>query len=371
MQAIRNLLSRKFDLPDTFNEEPDPQNHILGNVNLAWIRRCRDTEPCDTLESVERYVRAHIFCVLKTVVFPDKLITSFNSKFLPLLWDFHQILAYSWRAASGVIGADIQDIYGGLLCILGEDSKAWELTIVLRVVHTAVRDSPTTFRRVAGEEVSANEPQQQQEESARPQQQVLSHEQQFQQAPYIPKLQPPQAHEPYIPQLVIPAEGHFSSLGGSDTISFSQVLRDTDYLFSTPPQEGPATSKKSGGRRATLGHDNDFDFDRSTGHVVTPGIFAPPRTQLFDLKEYPQLEEGDLGHELQHWYDLGGASALGMSGSGLYDTGGASMTDFGGPYVGNGLDAGVSQGHSYNLRTQTAPPDKYTPSLYSKKAPRK
>ncbi|KAL4299623.1 hypothetical protein AHAS_Ahas17G0119400 [Arachis hypogaea] len=29
----------------------------------------------------------------------------------------------------GVIGADIQDIYGGLLCILGEDSIKWELTI--------------------------------------------------------------------------------------------------------------------------------------------------------------------------------------------------------------------------------------------------
>ncbi|RYR16009.1 hypothetical protein Ahy_B04g072996 [Arachis hypogaea] len=73
-----------------------PQDHVLGKVNLAWIRRCRDTEPCDTQESIERYVRAHIFCMFGTVVFPDKSTTSLNSKFLPLLRDFHRIPHYSW-----------------------------------------------------------------------------------------------------------------------------------------------------------------------------------------------------------------------------------------------------------------------------------
>ncbi|XP_016178627.1 uncharacterized protein LOC107621098 [Arachis ipaensis] len=269
--------------------------------------------------------------------------------------------------------------------------------------------------RVAGEEGGADEPQQQQEEPANPQEQVPAYEhhyqvpayehqvqmpayaqqfqdpfqgpayaQQFQdpayaqqwpayqqQAAYIPEPQPPQAPEPYIPQLVIPAEGHFSPLGGSDTISFSQVLRDTYFLSPPPPQEGPATSQHSGGRRATSGHASDFDFDDPTGDVDLPGPSAPPRGQLFDLNEYPEREEEDLGYDLQHWYDLGGASAPGMSGSGLYDTGGASLTDFGGPDVGSGLDAGVPQGHPYNLRTQTTPPDKYTPSLYAKKALRK
>ncbi|KAL4293596.1 hypothetical protein AHAS_Ahas18G0143900 [Arachis hypogaea] len=33
------------------------------------------------------------------------------------------------QSGGGVIGADIQDIYGGLLRILGEDSTIWELTI--------------------------------------------------------------------------------------------------------------------------------------------------------------------------------------------------------------------------------------------------
>ncbi|RYR28682.1 hypothetical protein Ahy_B01g052829 [Arachis hypogaea] len=79
-----------------FGREPGPQDHVLGKVNLAWVRRCRDTEPCDTHESIERYIRAHIFCVFGTVVFPDKSTTSLNSKFLPLLRNFHWIPAYSW-----------------------------------------------------------------------------------------------------------------------------------------------------------------------------------------------------------------------------------------------------------------------------------
>ncbi|RYQ94229.1 hypothetical protein Ahy_B08g089107 [Arachis hypogaea] len=68
--------------------EPGPHDHVLGKGNLAWVRRCRDTEPCDTQESVERYVGTHIFCVLGTVVFSDKSTTPLNSKFLPLLQDF-------------------------------------------------------------------------------------------------------------------------------------------------------------------------------------------------------------------------------------------------------------------------------------------
>ncbi|RYQ84854.1 hypothetical protein Ahy_B10g104351 [Arachis hypogaea] len=78
-----------------FGREPGLQDHVLEKVNIAWVRRCRDTEPCDTQESIEQYVRAHIFCVLGTVVFLDKLTTLLNSKFLPLLRDFHQILSYT------------------------------------------------------------------------------------------------------------------------------------------------------------------------------------------------------------------------------------------------------------------------------------
>ncbi|KAL1348887.1 hypothetical protein AAHE18_07G112700 [Arachis hypogaea] len=55
-----------------FGREPGPDDQVFGKVNIAWVWRCRDTEPCDTQESLERYVRAHIFCVLGTIVFPDK-----------------------------------------------------------------------------------------------------------------------------------------------------------------------------------------------------------------------------------------------------------------------------------------------------------
>ncbi|RYR63686.1 hypothetical protein Ahy_A04g021455 [Arachis hypogaea] len=48
------------------------------------------------IEFIERYIRAHIFCVLGTVVFLDKSTNSLNSKFLPLLRDFHRIPLYSW-----------------------------------------------------------------------------------------------------------------------------------------------------------------------------------------------------------------------------------------------------------------------------------
>ncbi|RYR15856.1 protein MAIN-LIKE 2-like [Arachis hypogaea] len=79
-----------------FGQLPGTDDHILDKINLAWVRRCRDTEPCDTQESIERYMRAHIFYVLGTVVFSDKSTNSLNSKFLPLLQDFHCIPLYSW-----------------------------------------------------------------------------------------------------------------------------------------------------------------------------------------------------------------------------------------------------------------------------------
>ncbi|RYR10607.1 hypothetical protein Ahy_B05g079054 [Arachis hypogaea] len=97
--AIRNLLPRKLDPPDTLNE-PGPDDHVLEKVNIAWVRRCRDTKPCDTQESLERYVRAHIFCMLGTVVFPDKSTVSLNSKFLIDL--LVTIMQFIWRPYMGV-----------------------------------------------------------------------------------------------------------------------------------------------------------------------------------------------------------------------------------------------------------------------------
>ncbi|RYR19356.1 hypothetical protein Ahy_B03g064117 [Arachis hypogaea] len=61
-----------------FGRQPNPQDHMLGMVNLAWIRQCRDT-------------KLFTFCLLGIIVFLDKLTNSANSKFLSLLQDFHRI----------------------------------------------------------------------------------------------------------------------------------------------------------------------------------------------------------------------------------------------------------------------------------------
>ncbi|KAL4327926.1 hypothetical protein AHAS_Ahas13G0148900 [Arachis hypogaea] len=68
-----------------FGREPGPHDHVLGKVNLVWVRRCRDTKPV-TRRSPLRGM----------VVFLDKYTTSLKSKFFPLLRDFHRISLYSW-----------------------------------------------------------------------------------------------------------------------------------------------------------------------------------------------------------------------------------------------------------------------------------
>ncbi|QHO17365.1 uncharacterized protein DS421_10g311530 [Arachis hypogaea] len=103
--------------------------------------------------------------------------------------------------------------------------------------------------------------------------------------------------------MVIPADGQFGPLGGPDSISFSQLMRNTAYLFPAPEQQVLAGSKPSVGHRATSGHASDFEMDRSSGHVDPPCPSTLPCTELFDLNEYPQPKEGFMGHDLQHeWF---------------------------------------------------------------------
>ncbi|KAL4314320.1 hypothetical protein AHAS_Ahas15G0073300 [Arachis hypogaea] len=76
---------------------------------------------------------------------------------------------------------------------------------------------------------------------------------------------------------------------------------------------------------------------------------------------------------MQHENYCGRVSAPDMSPFGIYDTSGASMLDVGASeaYGGgepNYQDAGAFEGCPYNLRTQIAPPNKYTLSYYLKKA---
>ncbi|RYQ81330.1 hypothetical protein Ahy_Scaffold1g107290 [Arachis hypogaea] len=70
--------------------------HIFGSpidgepVN-GWVRRIRDVESLDTEESIKRYVRCQIFCLLGSTLFTDRLTAYGHAKYLPLLCDFERI----------------------------------------------------------------------------------------------------------------------------------------------------------------------------------------------------------------------------------------------------------------------------------------
>ncbi|QHN95817.1 Serine/threonine protein phosphatase 7 long form isogeny [Arachis hypogaea] len=468
-----------------FGRQPDPDDHVLGKVNLHWVRRCRDSEPCDTQESIERYVRAHIFCVLGTVAWermpfmapiPRNQLLDIGVPLARRWSHWRRHTRYTRRSTTqfrrGLDDMGVNDfiwrpyievdvpvdlglnlfmcsmksplvsfeciewhptdrvrrqfgLYAHYRRLSGAQHHDWRDRTkewldmwrsgrydTLQVGKEIVDFHPLPLYydwytqqygghlrlsdRVVGEEADTNAQQEGPPQPAGPQHQELAYDQGFQfQAPaYEPQFQAPaypqfmmpgyeqhyqvpayeqhvqepqqhQAAEPYIPQLLIPADGQLSPFVGLDSISFSRLMRDTSQLFPAREQQGPVGSEPSVGRRATSGHASDFSMDRSPGHVGPTRLSAPPRTALFDLNECPQSEEGFLGDALQHESHSGGYSAQGMSRSNAYDTGGASMPDVG---VG---DSSSTQGRSYNLRTHIAPPDKYTPSQYAKKAPRK
>ncbi|QHO30269.1 uncharacterized protein DS421_8g231800 [Arachis hypogaea] len=77
--------------------------HIFGlpidGEPLGWVRRIKDAEPLDTEESIRRYVRCQIFCLLGSTLFTDKSTAYAHAKYLPLLRDFERIHTYSWGLA--------------------------------------------------------------------------------------------------------------------------------------------------------------------------------------------------------------------------------------------------------------------------------
>ncbi|RYQ98527.1 hypothetical protein Ahy_B07g086260 [Arachis hypogaea] len=80
-----------------FSREPGPQDHVLGKM-------------------------------FETVVIPNKSTTSLNSKFLPLLRDFHWILIYSWGAAS------LAHLYRSLCCASRFNCKEMDGPLILLFV---------------------------------------------------------------------------------------------------------------------------------------------------------------------------------------------------------------------------------------------
>ncbi|KAL4350086.1 hypothetical protein AHAS_Ahas10G0106800 [Arachis hypogaea] len=59
-----------------------------GEVVTVWTNSSKDFLRQTTWESVQQYVRCHIFCLLGTTLFTDKSTAYAHAKYLPLLQFF-------------------------------------------------------------------------------------------------------------------------------------------------------------------------------------------------------------------------------------------------------------------------------------------
>ncbi|RYR28841.1 hypothetical protein Ahy_B01g053029 isoform B [Arachis hypogaea] len=66
-----------------FGSKPIVSGSSKFYIKLAWIHRIRDKEPLDTLESIQRYVRCQIFCLLGSTIFVDKSTAYGHVKYQP------------------------------------------------------------------------------------------------------------------------------------------------------------------------------------------------------------------------------------------------------------------------------------------------
>ncbi|QHN95962.1 uncharacterized protein DS421_18g614260 [Arachis hypogaea] len=82
-----------------FGRQPVLSRNSKSYIKLGWVRSIRDEEPLDTEESIMRYVRCQIFCLLGSTLFTDKSTAYAHAKYLPLLRDFERIHTYSWGSA--------------------------------------------------------------------------------------------------------------------------------------------------------------------------------------------------------------------------------------------------------------------------------
>ncbi|XP_015969326.1 protein MAIN-LIKE 2-like [Arachis duranensis] len=82
-----------------FGREPVLNRNSKSYIKLGWVRCIRDEEPLDTEETIRRYVRCQIFCLLGSTLFTDKSTAYAHAKYLPLLRNFERIHTYSWGSA--------------------------------------------------------------------------------------------------------------------------------------------------------------------------------------------------------------------------------------------------------------------------------
>ncbi|QHO11763.1 uncharacterized protein DS421_15g501010 [Arachis hypogaea] len=84
---------------EIFGRQPVLSRNSKSYIKLGWVRSVRDAELLDTEESIRRYVRCQIFCLLGSTLFTDKSTAYAHAKYLPLLRDFERIHTYSWGSA--------------------------------------------------------------------------------------------------------------------------------------------------------------------------------------------------------------------------------------------------------------------------------
>ncbi|RYR35282.1 hypothetical protein Ahy_A10g050432 [Arachis hypogaea] len=92
-----------------FGRQPVLSRNSKSYIKLSWVRSIRDEESLDTEESIMRYVRCQIFCLLGSTLFTDKWSHSERSA----AWlektvetfrnDIDYMQEFEWRPYEGII----------------------------------------------------------------------------------------------------------------------------------------------------------------------------------------------------------------------------------------------------------------------------
>ncbi|RYR61022.1 hypothetical protein Ahy_A04g018117 [Arachis hypogaea] len=116
-----------------FGREPVLSRNSKSYIKLGWVRCIRDEESLDTEESIRRYVRCQIFCLLGSTLFTDKSTAYAHAKYLPLLRDFERIHTYSWGSAC------LAHLYRALCRASRYDTKhpqcSWRLPVTSETIY--------------------------------------------------------------------------------------------------------------------------------------------------------------------------------------------------------------------------------------------
>ncbi|KAL4373545.1 hypothetical protein AHAS_Ahas05G0092500 [Arachis hypogaea] len=92
---------------DVVTDWTDSSQNFLVTQSLAIFgsepivsSSSKNTQPLDTWDFIQGYVRCHIFCLLGTTLFVDNLTANAHAKYLPLLRNFELSGTYSWGSAT-------------------------------------------------------------------------------------------------------------------------------------------------------------------------------------------------------------------------------------------------------------------------------